>query len=111
MSWPKQLLPTARSPGEITAFDIRIYPEGVNGTVTNEQLTPSALHDAFVAATELVPVPLPALLEQSCCDSGVGVRISFANGEKAFYGPCEMPESITTAMRLVYQAYINQSAG
>jgi len=109
MSWPKQSLPTAQNSGAITAFDILIFPEGVNGTVTNDP-TPPDLHAAFVAATQLVS-PLPALLEQSCCESGVGLRIKFANGEHAFDGPCEMPESVTAAMQLVYDAYLAQAAG
>jgi hypothetical protein len=104
MSWPKQSLPTATDPGAITGFDILIFPEGVNGTVTNESTSPD-LHAAFLAATQLVS-PLPSLLEQSCCESGVGLGIRFANGERAFYGPCEMPDSVAAAMQLVYDAYL-----
>ena len=110
MSWPKQSLPRAKSPGEITAFDILIYPEGVNGRVTSEP-SPPELHAAFLAATGLLSDPLPALLDQSCCEGGVGLRITFGNGENAFYGPCEMPEPITNAMNLLYDAYLAQVAG
>jgi hypothetical protein len=107
---PEQTLPTAQHPGEIVAFGVQVYPEGVGARVGSEAgkpMTPE-LTAAFEAAKALVPDPLPAPIPPSCCSSGRALFIFFADGETAIYGPCNLPEPLAQALHVVYSAYLNE---
>lgn len=92
----------------ITSFYVGVFPEGQGvqlGDGASEPMTPS-LTAAFEEARNLVPDPLPTPPPQSCCSGGYAITLDYSNGEHAFYGPCDLPASMDTVLRLIWDAYL-----
>ena len=102
---PTPLTVTTISPVKIEAITASPYPEGPIASVgrINDQ---HSIRDAdvFKAARAAVPIPLPALGEQRCCQGGDIVTVHLSDGQRARYGPCALPDSIAEARDVLYAA-------
>ena len=68
------------------------------------QPTPS-LDRALLAVKELLKMPLPAALPQTCCSGGTFVTVRLSNDEVASFGPCDRPPIIDRVSELLSDAY------
>jgi hypothetical protein len=83
--------PMPISLADVKQVRIEAVPEGPPAPVFEE--TPGKGNFPIVEILPYLPQPLPAPIPQSC-DAGGNLTISFADGRKVVYGPCERPIEI-----------------
>lgn len=106
-NFPTQTVPNVVEQNEITLIVVLAMPEGPTAAVGYPGQATTEV-DAFNAAKASIALPLPAAIPNDCCahPGPYVLRIEFASGASAVYGPCELPGNLADVASTLYDAVI-----